>query len=141
MGFGFVRHDRRPEDRPGPLAPDAARNARPAGCDRLRGQAPAVRSDRPPAGFDAREPAETRNELTIGQRWRRLADDRSGVPSMLVARGDLTGQALMDGARPDDQQLVVRGQSTGDLREEPLQVLESVRFTGRLRAAPATIGA
>ena len=58
---------------------------------------------------------------------------------MLVALGDLTRQAFVDGPRADDQQLVVRGQSTGDLRDELLQVLESVRLTGRLRAAPAAV--
>jgi hypothetical protein len=105
----------------------------------FRGQGPAIRSDRPPSGFDAGEPAETRDELTIGQRRRRLAGDRPRMSSVLVARSDLTRQAFVDSAWTDDQQLVVRGQSTGDLRDEPLEVLESVRLTSRLRAAPATV--
>jgi hypothetical protein len=61
------------------------------------------------------------------------------MSSVLVARSDVTRQAFVDGAWTDDQQLVVRGQPTGHLRDEPLQVLEPVRLTGRLRAAPATV--
>lgn len=62
-----------------------------------------MRTDRAPSGFDAREPEETRDELTIGQRPRRLADDGPRMSSVLVARSDLTRQAFVDGAWTDDQ--------------------------------------
>ena len=38
-------------------------------------RAPAIRSDRAPPRFGAGEPPATRDELAIGQRWRRLAGD------------------------------------------------------------------
>ena len=89
------------------LGDDATRRkVRLAGWAVSRGVAPAIRSDRAPPRFGAGEPPAARDELAIGQRWRRLAGDVAIESVARVALCDMPPQALMDDPWTEDQQVV-----------------------------------
>lgn len=56
-----------------------------------------------------------------------------------VALEDVPSQTFVDRPRTDDEQVVVRGQPVGDVHNESLEVLETVRLAGSLWAATATV--
>jgi hypothetical protein len=56
-----------------------------------------------------------------------------------VAFEDMPVQAFVDCPRTDDEQVVVLGQPAGDVVYKSLEMLETVRLAGVLRAATATV--
>jgi hypothetical protein len=122
------------------LADDAARRrlglARWAVCRRL---APAIGSDRVSPWFDAREPAETCQELAIGHRRGRLAGDVAMASVVLVARRELPRQAFVDRPGTEDQQVVARDHPVRDVADKSIQVFDAVWLAGRLRDAAAAV--
>jgi hypothetical protein len=92
---------------PRPLGDDATRlNVRLTGRAPSKRRAPAIRSDRAPPRFGAGEPPAARDELAIGQRWRRLAGDVAIESVARVALCEMPPQALVDDPWTEDQQVV-----------------------------------
>jgi hypothetical protein len=99
--------------------------------------APAIRTDGPSPRIDADEATEAGDELGIGERRRRFTTDVALATVQLVASREIPPQAFADGPRTEDQQLVSRRQAGRDVGDESREMLEAVRFAGRLRAPPA----
>lgn len=102
-----------------------------------RALAPAIRSDRVPPRFDTGESLETSDELAIGQPWRHLAGHDPLSSAVLVALGEVPRQALVDGPRAKDHQVVFEIQPVRDIRDESLEVFEPAWLAGGLRAPAA----
>jgi hypothetical protein len=78
------------------------------------------------------ETPQARHELGLGQARRGRAPDTASAPVLLVVLTDASLQVLTHGAGTDEDEVVLRRQAQRDLIDEPLEVLESMRFSGGL---------
>lgn len=72
------------------------------------------------------------DELAIGQPSGGLTGYATRAGRVPVRLADLVLEAIPDRARPEDDQLVIRGHPTGDQFHEPRQVLQAALLTGVL---------
>lgn len=77
------------------------------------------------------------DELTIGQPRGGLAGHATRAGRVPVGLADLVLEAIPDRARPEDDQLVIRGHASRNELHEPRQVLQAALLTGVLGRSAA----
>jgi hypothetical protein len=77
------------------------------------------------------------DELPVGQSRGRVAGDDPCPGGMTVGVEDVMLQSVADAARTEDHQVIGRRDTRRDLRHEPPEMLETLRFAGLLRCHAA----
>jgi hypothetical protein len=81
------------------------------------------------------ERAESRHELALAQASGRLDGHGPVAPVLDIGRGKLTGESIADMTGPQDDHVLVVGESTCDLVDESGEVFLAVSFQRVLRRA------